>query len=228
MRVWPIALPAILLVMAVLFGSRATAQDNADIEPEVRIQGSSERVSYNEQKQLGVEEGRKRMEALFERKSVSQRDRKRLTFVVHKAQRRMDLFAGETLLKTYRVALGGNPAGHKQRRGDLKTPEGEYYIQSRNWNSNFHLFLHVSYPNADDARAGRGKGIVSRRARDAILQAHRARRPTPQGTRLGGQIGIHGGGSLYDWTLGCIAVTNDEIEEIVAIVHRGAVVKILP
>jgi murein L,D-transpeptidase YafK len=119
------------------------------------------------------------------------------------------------VLKTYKVALGHEPEGPKTQRGDNRTPEGEYTIDARNAHSQFHLALHVSYPNAAD------------RARAAKL-----------GVNPGGDIMIHGLPPAYaylgplhrqtDWTLGCIAVTNAEIEEIWSLVPNGTKVEIKP
>lgn len=135
--------------------------------------------------------------------------------VVVKSRRTMTLLRQGKVLKTYKVALGGEPRGPKTQQGDNRTPEGLYTVDSRNPRSQFHLALHISYPNAADRE--------------------RARR---QGVDPGGDIMIHGLprdfawlGPLHrqtDWTLGCIAVTNPEIEEIWAMVPLGTVVEIRP
>src|SRR5215471_5854362 len=121
--------------------------------------------------------------------------------VVAKAARTLTLYRGVEVLKTYKIALGRSPDGPKEQEGDGRTPEGVYVIDARNAQSAFHRSLHVSYPNADDRR---------RAARRQV--------------RPGGAIMIHGlpnglGGigaahRLRDWTEGCIAVTDEEIEEI--------------
>jgi murein L,D-transpeptidase YafK len=135
--------------------------------------------------------------------------------VVVKSARTLTLLRQGQVLKTYKVALGQEPTGAKTQRGDNRTPEGEYTIDSRNPHSQFHLSLHVSYPNATD------------RTRAAKL-----------GVNPGGDIMIHGLppayaylGSLHrqtDWTLGCIAVTNAEIEEIWSLVRNGTKIEIKP
>jgi murein L,D-transpeptidase YafK len=135
--------------------------------------------------------------------------------VVVKSTRTMTLSHGGQVLKTYKVALGTEPIGQKERDGDHKTPEGEYVIDWKEPQSRFHLALHVSYPNAPD------------RAR-----AHRL------GVSPGGSIMIHGLEKKYawvgplhryvDWTDGCIAVTNAEIEEIFRLVPVGTPVEIKP
>jgi len=135
--------------------------------------------------------------------------------VVVKSTRTMTLLSGGSVLRTYKVALGTQPRGAKERRGDHKTPEGVYVIDSRNSHSRFHLALHISYPNAIDLAKARKGGFDP-----------------------GGAIMIHGLeasfawlGPLHretDWTDGCIAVTNAEIEEIWKLVPLGIPVEIRP
>jgi murein L,D-transpeptidase YafK len=121
--------------------------------------------------------------------------------VVHKAERRLDLMRGYSVLRSYKVALGLNPVGQKERAGDFRTPEGTYYLSRRNSRSDFFLSIQVSYPNDADLR-----------------RAHHKHWDT------GGSIMIHGlPNSLKhppqyyennDWTDGCIAVTNADMVEI--------------
>jgi murein L,D-transpeptidase YafK len=127
----------------------------------------------------------------------------------------MVLYQGHKVLKTYRVALGGNPVGPKTRQGDHRTPEGTYRIDSKNSKSQFHLSLHVSYPSEQDRSDAKKLGAAP-----------------------GGDIMIHGladrfaylgfAQSRYDWTDGCIAVSNAEIEEIWKLVSVGTAVEIKP
>lgn len=128
---------------------------------------------------------------------------------VHKSDRKMYLLHNEKVLKTYDVGLGFAPGGHKQVEGDGKTPEGTYRITHRNPNSEFHLSLGISYPNDAD------------RAKAAAM-----------GKRPGGDIFIHGGppyrATKRDWTAGCIAVTDRQMETIYAMVHPGTPIHILP
>lgn len=121
---------------------------------------------------------------------------------VQKSARRMYLLHGSQVLKAYDIDLGTAPVGPKQFEGDGKTPEGGYFIDRRNPNSTYHLSLGISYPNdADSAFAA------------AV------------GTPPGGDIFIHGrdgkNGGRADWTVGCIAVTDREIEDIYAMVRNG-------
>jgi len=134
---------------------------------------------------------------------------------VEKATRTMTLLRGNVTVRSFRIALGKNPEGRKVQEGDGRTPEGIYIIDWRNPKSAFHLSLHISYPNPGD------------KARAAAL-----------GVAPGGDIMIHGvkdemrglgaDHRLIDWTEGCIAVTNEEIEEIWSMVPDGTVVEIVP
>ena len=130
--------------------------------------------------------------------------------VVNKEARRMYLFHNDRMLKRYDIDLGFAPRGDKKIEGDGKTPEGRYLIDRRNPNSKFHLSLGISYPNAKD-----------------IAEARRL------GKSPGGDIFIHGQPNLLkpdtnDWTWGCIAVKNREIEDIYAMVRNGTPIQINP
>jgi murein L,D-transpeptidase YafK len=142
-------------------------------------------------------------------------DAKANRIVVEKARRVLLLYSGETLLKRYKIALGANPEGHKQQQGDSRTPEGSYVIDYRNPQSSYHLSLHVSYPNKEDKRRAASRGVSP-----------------------GGDIFIHGLapefawiGAMHvasDWTDGCIAVSNAEIEELWRAVPNGTPIEIRP
>lgn len=135
--------------------------------------------------------------------------------MVMKKERTLALMSGDKVLQTYRIALGGDPIGPKQQEGDHKTPEGTYILDRHNPISKFYRSLHISYPNDDDrARA-------------------RARAVSP-----GGDIMVHGlpngfgwlgeAHRVRDWTDGCIAVTNAEIDEISGAVADGTPIEIKP
>ncbi|HEY0214632.1 MAG TPA: L,D-transpeptidase family protein [Paenirhodobacter sp.] len=129
---------------------------------------------------------------------------------IYKAKRRMYLFSGDTVLREYEFGLGGNPIGPKRFEGDGKTPEGLYFIDRRNPNSSYHLSIGISYPNPQD--------------RAYATQFNR---------KPGGDIFIHGRagkdkGRGNDWTAGCIAVTDKEIEDIYAMVPTGTPIWIFP
>ncbi len=135
--------------------------------------------------------------------------------LIEKRERRLTLFSKGEVLKTYKIALGKNPEGPKERQGDNKTPEGIYIIDSRKRDSRYHISLHISYPNEKDKKRAKKLGVSP-----------------------GGDIMIHGlknsfswAGDFHtsvDWTNGCIAVTNEEIEEIDRLVPDGTIVEIRP
>jgi tetratricopeptide (TPR) repeat protein len=135
--------------------------------------------------------------------------------LIEKSTRRLMVISQGEVLKSYKIALGGNPIGPKERQGDNKTPEGTYVIDGRNRDSRFHLSLHISYPNERDKKRAKELGVSP-----------------------GGDIMIHGikngfswvgdAHSGVDWTKGCIAVTDQEIEEIDNLAPNGTIVEIRP
>ncbi|CAO4841557.1 MAG: hypothetical protein CNLJKLNK_01090 [Holosporales bacterium] len=135
--------------------------------------------------------------------------------LVEKSKRLMTVFSKQKAIKQYKIALGFNPVGHKEQEGDGKTPQGTYRVAAKNDKSQFHKSLRVSYPNGKDS-------------------AHAKKRSVSPG----GDIMIHGLGKQFahmgknhhqsDWTLGCIAVTNEEIDEIFNNIKTGTTIKIVP
>ncbi|MCL4807433.1 MAG: L,D-transpeptidase [Thermoanaerobaculia bacterium] len=148
--------------------------------------------------------------------------------VVRKAQRQLLVYSGETLLKTYRVGLGGNPVPPKERQGDLATPEGSYVVCIRNPRSQFLLSLGLTYPNAADADRGLKAGLVTRSQHRRIVEAARTGACPPWNTALGGEIFIHGRGSATDWTWGCVALDDDDMRELYSRIPVGTPVVIEP
>jgi len=156
----------------------------------------------------------KKIEAL-EQKIFALRKEPADKILIEKKERRLMLLSRGEVLKTYKIALGGNPIGPKERRGDNKTPEGTYIVDSRNKDSGYHLSLHISYPNEKDKKRARELGVSP-----------------------GGDIMIHGikngfswvgdSHTEVDWTKGCIAVTDEEIEEIDKLAPNGTIVEIRP
>ncbi len=138
-----------------------------------------------------------------------------IRIVVHKAERKLELYRNGKVIRSYEVALGTNPVGPKTRGGDHRTPEGIYRIDSKNAHSQYHLSLHISYPDAKDRERARKQKVDP-----------------------GGDVMIHGLPDQYaylgalhrnhDWTWGCIAVTNEEIEEIWKLVPVGTEIEIKP
>ncbi|HEV8323410.1 MAG TPA: L,D-transpeptidase family protein [Myxococcota bacterium] len=162
------------------------------------------------------------------------------TIRVDKSERRMDLRLGDVLLRSYVVNLGFDPLNDKQREGDGCTPEGSFYVCTRGPSKAFHRFLGLSYPNAEDAARGLRDGLIGRSAFDDIRAALTRHERPSWATPLGGAIGIHGRGvraaapgggvAVVDWTAGCIAVTDEEIQEIYEqfVTSTGVPVEVVP
>ena len=148
--------------------------------------------------------------------------------VVKKRSRRLLLYSGNNLVRTYRVGLGLNPVGDKVREGDRRTPEGAFYIFTKNSKSAFYLSLGLSYPNAAHAKRGLREGLITKAQYDDILRALKAKRRPLQNTALGGDIYIHGNGARTDWTWGCVALENEDIRELFDVVKVGMTVTIEP
>lgn len=143
--------------------------------------------------------------------------------IVDKSDHFMEAYAGETLVRRYRVSIGQGGLGPKRWEGDLRTPEGEYRIDRRHVSSDYHRFLHVSYPNDTDRRRYRRS---------------RAAGEVPEGAGIGSAIGIHGppaalpsilhGALTSDWTAGCISVAQPEIDDLYRAVVPNARLEIRP
>ena len=148
--------------------------------------------------------------------------------LVEKRRRRLTVFSAGEAVKRYRIALGGDPVGDKELDGDSRTPEGEFYVCTRNAESKYHRSMGLSYPNAEDADRGLETRAISKREHRAIVDALRHMTQPPWKTRLGGEIMIHGGGTHADWTDGCIALSDNEAEELFAALPLGTPVDIVP
>lgn len=153
---------------------------------------------------------------------------KKPAIVIKKKDHTLELFDGEKLVKKYDVSLGLVPDGHKEKQGDYRTPEGRYFICNRNYGSAFHLFLGLNYPNAADARAALAAKKIDSKTAQKLVDADKARRQPDWYTDLGGAVGIHGGGVGDDWTWGCIALSDEHIEELWSVCPHGTPVDILP
>lgn len=135
--------------------------------------------------------------------------------LVKKSERKLYLKKGQRTLKEYNISLGKNPVGDKEREGDCRTPEGIYILDWRNRNSHFYKAIHISYPNREDISSARSRGVSP-----------------------GGMVMIHGVPNYFswtkwyfrsrDWTNGCIAVSNTEMDEIWAYVPDGTIIEIQP
>jgi murein L,D-transpeptidase YafK len=148
--------------------------------------------------------------------------------VITKKDRKLEVFDGDKLVKSIKVSLGFTPLGYKEIEGDGKTPEGEFYIYTKNPKSQFYLSLGISYPGIEDAERGLRDGLIDQSEHDEIVEAVRQRKMPPQKTRLGGEIYLHGGGTGKDWTYGCAALADEDIRQLFNAIPIGTPVVILP
>lgn len=148
--------------------------------------------------------------------------------VVRKSRRIAEVVVDGHAVLEYPIVLGSNPEGTKEREGDGRTPEGTYRICTRLDRSSYHLFLGLSYPGTADADAGLRRGAIDAGLRDVIAAKDEAGDVPPWNTALGGAVGLHGGGVAFDWTLGCVAFEDDDIEEVWLLTQIGTAVEIVP
>jgi len=162
-----------------------------------------------------------------------------IKLVIRKSQYTMVLYKGDTPVKTYPAAFGrGYGDGDKQRMGDRRTPEGDFYICTMNHSKRFYKFLGLSYPGLKHAEEGVRSGMISSDEYAMIKKAIEERSSPPWETRLGGAVGIHGRTVVVgdaprvsfdiNWTDGCIALDNADVDEIYRVVSLGTPVTILP
>lgn len=147
---------------------------------------------------------------------------------VSKSLRTLSVVSGGEVVRTYRIALGRDPVADKEKAGDGRTPEGDFYVCSRSEEGRYRRALGLSYPSAEDAERGSAAGIISRREYTDIVKAIRAMKRPPWHTALGGEIMVHGGGAETDWTEGCIAMSDDDAEELFSATPLGTPVRIEP
>ena len=151
--------------------------------------------------------------------------------LIYKDQGKLVVKSNQKTVKSYKVATGRGGAGDKKQKGDNKTPVGTYRVVGFNAKSRFDYFIRLNYPNAKDAFHGYKAGKIGRATFRSIMSAVRSGKTPPQHTALGGAIGIHGIGdespeqlhihNSLDWTEGCIALRNAEIQELRAFIQMG-------
>lgn len=155
---------------------------------------------------------------------------------ISKTSQTLYVYRGSDLLSKLPVDLGYNYFADKERRGSMtsrdhwRTPEGQFYVVSRNSRSQFNKALVLNYPNVEDAEIGLEKGLISKAEHEAILKAERESSVPPMNTALGGWIEIHGSGTgaRSNWTQGCIALKDSDMEQVWTLVELGAPVLIEP
>jgi murein L,D-transpeptidase YafK len=148
--------------------------------------------------------------------------------VILKSQRKLLLINGDNLIKTYDIDLGQEPLGDKRRLGDCRTPEGEFYICRLVNPSRYHRAFLLSYPNIEDAAKGYLSGLINLTDYVRIVEANIRKEVPPQYTKLGGLLEVHGSRQGVDWTLGCAALHNNDMDELWHVVGVNTPVTILP
>lgn len=148
--------------------------------------------------------------------------------LVKKSERKLLLYSDDKLVRTYHIGLRLSPVGDKVRQGDRRTPEGDFYIFTKNDKSAFYLSLGICYPNAAHAERGLREGLITKAQYDSITRALKAKKAPPQHTRLGGDIYIHGNGASSDWTWGCVALEDRDVRELFQAISVGTRVRIEP
>jgi len=152
---------------------------------------------------------------------------KNTSIKVYKSKRILELYGDGKIMGIFKVGLGRDTLGSKIKEGDNKTPEGDYYICTKNNDSKYYFFMGISYPNEIDAKRGLDSGLIDKAAYDSIVKAIKNNKQPPWNTALGGAVGIHGGGSKNDWTYGCIALENDDMKMIMQYTPINTAVQIL-
>jgi len=147
--------------------------------------------------------------------------------VITKHAKTLVLFDGEEEVLRIPVAVGKNLAD-KQREGDLATPEGEFYICYKNFESKYHRFLGLSYPNVEDADRGLREKLITQSEYDQIRDAIMQKECPPWKTAMGGEVGLHGPCPNVTWTHGCIAMSTEQIERLYDLLDIGDEVTVLP
>ncbi len=148
--------------------------------------------------------------------------------VVLKSKRVLHLFDGDSLIRSYPIDLGFSPEGGKRRQGDGRTPLGAFRVVTRNPDSPYHRFLGLDYPDRAAVEAGRAEGLISPGEAAAILDSLESGGCPDWSTALGGGIGIHGRRRGFDWTAGCIALSDEHVAELFDVLRIGDRVEILP
>jgi len=146
---------------------------------------------------------------------------------VEKAARRITLSSGGKVLRTFQVGLGPAPTGQKAKEGDGRTPEGSLYICTRNPRSRYHLFLGLSYPRPEDAARALSEGRIDAATAGRVSGVTAPACP-PWDTPLGGAVGLHGRGAKKDWTLGCVALEDGDMDELWLACPLGTPVQVDP
>lgn len=147
---------------------------------------------------------------------------------IYKSDRKLFLYANGDVIGIFKIALGFAPVNDKEREGDGKTPEGKFVICYINNQTPYVYFYGLNYPNAEDAERGLKQELISQEEYKQIARAAKSGDIPLWNTPLGGEVGIHGGGNWWDWTQGCIAVSDADIFTLKEYLKIGTPVEIFP
>ncbi|MFO7708083.1 MAG: L,D-transpeptidase family protein [Desulfobacterales bacterium] len=186
-------------------------KDKTIAAQQTRIETARQEVKDKENEIIALKE----KIAVLEQRVFALRTEPADNVLIEKKERRLTLLSKGEVIKNYKIALGANPVGPKERQGDNKTPEGVYTIDARNKDSGYHLSLRISYPNEKDRLRAKELGVSP--GGDIMIHGIK-----------NGLTGVGASHSQVDWTNGCIAVTDEEMEEIYRLVPNGTIVEIRP
>ena len=151
-----------------------------------------------------------------------------IRIVIRKSAKVLQLWHDSSLLGSFPIALGSHPAGPKRQCGDGRTPEGLYQACVRNAESKYYRSIGLNYPNRWDAECGLAAGLIDQAEHDRIVSAEASGSRPPWNTALGGEIMIHGGGVQSDWTAGCIALDDRDMNMVWDHAPLGTEILVLP
>lgn len=191
---------ATLLAAASLLAACSGPRQTADSETATPL--PAEAVSFDDSARIPVPAGK-------------------MKIVVYKSERRLLLYFGDKLVRSYPIGLGKNPVPDKVKEGDHATPEGEFYVFTKNPESKYYLSLGLSYPNLEHAKRGLSSGLITNDEYQQIAQQLTSGEKPLQDTALGGEIYIHGRGSSSDWTWGCVALNDADMKELYDLIQIG-------
>lgn len=186
-------------------------EENKTIEQNQNEIADTDSMSKNDTTQENQENVNQNNDSGFDENEKS--DNMKTKIIIYKEDRKLELWQMGELANKYPIGLGKNAKGRKEKEGNKKTPEGIYYVCTKNQYSKFYLSLGVSYPNIEDAKSGLENGLIDEDTYNLIEKAILKGECPPWNSALGGEIMIHGHGGNKDWTKGCVAV-DDEVMDI--------------
>ena len=197
-------------------------------------QKSSSRVESHSEKRAQPQDGRQPNEASHEKAKLEVNyltpvaQIKSPELFVYKEKRRLYVIQAKVLVRDYPVALGFQPQGDKEKAGDGRTPEGEFTIASKEGMGRFNKTLRINYPDKKHADRAYFSGLLTAAQFKEIHSALEKKMKPPIDNPIGGRIAIHGGGAHKDWTDGCIALYDSDLEELYQLANVGSPISIRP